>query len=274
MIFSSTFTAMGCEAVVQCDRPDLLAVARLRIEALEAAWSLYLQESELSRLSLGEAVLISEPTRLLLKHMLAAWRLTGGSFNPVRRAGPSPDLDEVLAGVFSDEALLRVPSGVVLDPASLGKGLAADIVAAEMRSLGARDCAVSVGGDVAFHGRPRPLAVLSPDGSFLATVSTEHGGFATSASSCHGVAQVVDPKSGAPACSRFAQVTVASSTAAWSEVLATSSLVEGGFGLVDRLGVGALAVCVDTTVERSLSWRETSSISGTLDDEIRGAHVL
>src|SRR5687768_9186864 len=62
----------------------LLDRARARIAELEARWTRFRDDSELSRLnrSPDRPVIVSVDTYCLLEHAVAAWERTGGAYDP------------------------------------------------------------------------------------------------------------------------------------------------------------------------------------------------
>lgn len=187
------FRAMGaaCMVSVYADAAteELANIAQARVELLEQSWSRFRETSELNRLnSLSGTgpVLVSADLLTLVWHMKRAWEITRGLFDPtmlseIKAAGYDADYAAViargaLAGVASwnsgtttsqvrssamgsveiDLAASRVslPAGVGLDPGAIGKGLAADIIANELMSAGARGVLVDLGGDIVVAGLP------------------------------------------------------------------------------------------------------------------------
>ncbi|HET6949801.1 MAG TPA: FAD:protein FMN transferase, partial [Acidimicrobiales bacterium] len=77
---------MGSTAhiVVTGARSDLLDRARARVDELEARWSRFRPDSEVSRLNArpDELVFVSDDTMRLLRHAVAAWRRTSGAYDP------------------------------------------------------------------------------------------------------------------------------------------------------------------------------------------------
>ena len=65
---------------------------------------------------------------------------------------------------------MRLPAGSGFDPGGIGKGLAADIVSAELLAAGARGACVNLGGDLRVTGE-------APGGGTW-TVAVEHPGSA------------------------------------------------------------------------------------------------
>lgn len=179
---------MGTDAhviVVGDDAARLADVAISRLERLEARWSRFLPDSEISRLNErpGVPVLVAPETFQLIDHALGAWQMTGGRFDPTiladlraegydrsfelldrpessfegivgdarpRRASSLPaapdiHLDHVVGTV-------RLGPNTTLDPGGIGKGFAADLVVDELLSSGVRGVLVSVGGDLRAAG--------------------------------------------------------------------------------------------------------------------------
>ena len=159
------------------------AVARL--EQLEARWSRFRPDSEISRLNehADVPVLVSEDTYRLIELALEGWRLTDGRFDPtllreVRAAGLRPVLrahqlrlgqgrrrmraarasrlrrDPGAEQIRLDPIVGTVLLGrdVEVDPGGIGKGLAADLVVELLLAEGASGALVNVGGDLRVSG--------------------------------------------------------------------------------------------------------------------------
>jgi thiamine biosynthesis lipoprotein len=186
------FPAMGGRAHVIVTGGDdrLVDDARRRIVDLEARWSRFLPDSEISRLNRcpEQAVAVSPETFALLEHAVLAWDATAGRYDPtvlpaLRAAGYDRDLPWVIdAALTADPAIVdpvcrtpchelvapgcgligldrrdmtvRLPAGVEIDPGGIGKGLAADIVTGELVTAGAVGAMVNVGGDLRVRGEP------------------------------------------------------------------------------------------------------------------------
>lgn len=268
---------MACRVVIDVDGGDagLLASARRRIEELEDRWSRFLPGSDISSLNLaqGTPVAVHEDTRLLVEFMRAAHKKTAGLFNPTLipalvslgdpRTGVLPSSPirafDTLDDIAVDGQFVTLPEGMVLDPASLAKGLAADIVTAMLVEEGCRGACVSVGGDLRFTGPARPIPVLAPTDEVLAHVGVSDGALATSYSllrEFEGNSHVLDPSTLAPIQHDIVQTTVAASSAAWAEAIATAVLVAGSSAPADALGLGAMLVSSSGVVSRNAFWQE------------------
>lgn len=260
---------MGTDAaLVVVGDPSLLVVGRQRIADLEARWSRFRPDSEVSVLnrSAGRPVPVSAETARLVRAGIEGWARTGGLFDPtvlgdLIRAG----YDRTIADLPPDRAQdppsrwrrgadrIRIDGGevclpprVAFDPGGVGKGLAADIVAAELVELGAARVLVDIGGDLRLAGRPPEggWRIALPQGGAIAV---DQGGVATSGASRRRwlVAgsvrhHVIDPRTGRPArIPEHRTVTVVAAEAWQAEVLATAALIAGpaaGDELVRRAG--------------------------------------
>ena len=164
-----------------------LDLAEDRLHELEARWSRFRPDSELSRLNAapGRPLSVSADTRALVAACIAAWRATEGSFDPtvldaLERLGydrcftsilpgtnrpvpataaatapaPAPPAAGCAAIVVDDAGgTVTLPPGVRLDPGGLGKGLAADRVSSEVLAAGALGACINVSGDLQVRGQ-------------------------------------------------------------------------------------------------------------------------
>jgi FAD:protein FMN transferase len=258
----------GHVLVLGRDAVRLLAYARGRLDALERAWSRFLPGSDVSRLNAagGRAVGVGPDTVALLRTARRYWQLTDGQFDPtvhaamlahgydrdlaaVRAAGaPAPAAARPApgcAGLEVDAAgRARLPAGVGFDPGGIGKGLAADLVAAELLARGAAGALVNVGGDLRAAGRapgPYGWVVTVPDpydaGRERARLALDDAGVATSSTlrrrwtaGGREVHHVLDPATGRPTGEELVAVTVVAGSAAWAEAVTKAVLVSGDAG--------------------------------------------
>jgi thiamine biosynthesis lipoprotein len=211
---------MGTRArLLVVDEPDgLIAHLRDRVADLEARWSRFRPDSEISRLNQagGQAVAVSTETRALVRHAIEGWDVTNGLFDPtvlgdLERAGYDCSFEEVerrLADGLPQEptsrswlrrgcerievddvaGTVRLPAGVGFDPGGIGKGYAADLVAEEAIDAGAAGILVDLGGDLRVRGVPPErtgcwrIGVDHPlDGPSLGPLLLADGAVATSA---------------------------------------------------------------------------------------------
>jgi thiamine biosynthesis lipoprotein len=285
--------AMGTDVhviVVGGSDPDaLVGRAVARIEELESRWSRFRPESEVSALNAaaGQWVTVSGDTVRLVERAIEAWRLTGGAVDAtvlgaVIDAGYDRSFDDIAGtdrpSVPSRALLLactdieidrpagavRLPEGTGFDPGGIGKGLAADVVTAEMSEAGASGVCVNMGGDLRVWGE-------GPDGEAwtievehpwlqeaMMLVGLAHGAIATSTTlrrtwRMDGERRhhLIDPATGEPSDTDLNQATVIAPEAWMAEVLAKAVLLRGSeraFDLIDTGMAQALAVGDDGRV--------------------------
>jgi FAD:protein FMN transferase len=275
------FHAMGSDAhVIAVGGPASLALeAEHRIADLERRWSRFDRRSEVSALTryAGSPVVVSSETRELVERAVTAWRMTDGRFDPtvlgaLVRAGYDRSFDDLgpapadgssplTTGAGAIEIIantVRIPEGTGFDPGGIGKGLAADIVADELRAAGAEGVCVNLGGDVRVAGISPAgggwtVAVDYPDCERpIARVGIARGAVATSTTlrrrwQVKGELRhhLIDPAAGRPSESDVTFVTVIAGHAWTAEVLAKAALLHGAplpCGLLAGNGAAALAV--------------------------------
>jgi len=282
------FRAMGSDAhvIVVGGPPGGAERARRRIDDLEARWSRFRPDSEISGLTrrAGEWVTLSPESLLLVGRAVEAWRLTVGRFDPTvlgaviragydrsfellaghgGAAGASP-LAAGAAGIEIDGERVRLPAGVGFDPGGIGKGLAADLVVAEALAAGAAGACVNLGGDLRVGGEapdapswtvavehpaaPEPVALLGLHDGAVATSTTLRRRWSAGGEERH---HLIDPWTGAPSTSDLTLAAVVAAEGWAAEVLAKAVLLRGAaqaFDLVAGLGADALTVDRDGVV--------------------------
>lgn len=145
------------------------------------------------------------------------------------------------------ERLLLQPGGVRLDLSAIGKGHAVDRVAAVLRRLGLRSFLMELGGELRGEGvkpdatpwwvgldRPEPGPVAVPQGGARVLIALHGLSVATSGDYCRHFAHrgrryghILDPRSGAPAQSDLAAVTVLHPDCMTADAMATALAVLG-----------------------------------------------
>ena len=205
-----------CEVTIVGGVTSLADRARARVEELEARWSRFRADSEISRLNRrdGQPTALTADSYLLVDHAVAGWRRTFGRYDPtvlsaIEAAGYDRSFELLTAGACGTggpaggdvpgpapgcgdlalDPLLRavtLPPGVGFDPGGIGKGLAADLVVDLLLTEGAAGACVSVGGDGRIAGEPPPggwrVGIGSPyrEDELLAVVELTDHGIATS----------------------------------------------------------------------------------------------
>lgn len=216
-VVEHTFRAMASHVqVISVDGPSGAGAAVERmIRQLEAAWSRFDATSDVTRLndSAGRPVPVDPVTVTLLETMTEAWQMTGGLYDPtvlpaLIMSGYTHSIDDADAvttisvgyvgldepnrtvcdiSIDPKRRTATLPVGMSIDAGGIGKGLAADLVVAELLARGAAGALVSIGGDIAAAGEPpddRGWTVQIEDhldrSRSLGRVLFSGGGFATS----------------------------------------------------------------------------------------------
>ncbi len=183
-----------------------------------------------------------------------------------RTAAVRPSRTAPPIAVFPEIQAVLVSSGCAFDPGGIGKGLAGDLVAAELLGAGATGVVVELGGDVRVAGSPidadrwkvlvadpfdrsRVVAVVEIGDGAVATSSTLKRRWYDGQVDRH---HVLDPATRTPSRSELVAVTTVTAHGWWAEALAKAVLVaglRGGGTLVHRCGASALAVRTDGRIE-------------------------
>ena len=274
------FHAMGSEVevIVVGAAVELTGHARRRVEELEQLWSRFRSDSEISVLNrrAGEPVVVSTETYLLVTRAIAAWRLTGGAFDPmllgpIVEAGygrsfelgpvtPSGPVPAVTAptDIIVDGPVVCLPAGTGFDPGGIGKGLAADLLVAELVAAGAAGACVNLGGDLRVAGTgprgeawtvgiehpwtPSPIATVGLHDGAVATSTTLRRAWTLDGRRQH---HVIDPATGSAAETDLTLATVVAGEAWRAEVLAKAVLLRGSHRAFDLVDGTWAALAVD-----------------------------
>ncbi len=228
-------------------RPEVdvaVAAAFADLRALDATFSTYRADSEISRLDRGELTLVdaSPLVHEVIGLCEQARRRTGGAFDARL---PTPD------------------GGHRYDPSGLVKGWAAERAFARLRALADVDVYLNAGGDVvasriAPDGRAWRIGIEDPHapGRLVGAVAV-HGGAVATSGTAHRGAHIIDPATGLPR-DDVASVTVVGPTLTWADVLATAAFVRGvdGLDLLPRdEGYEGLVISRDGRLHRTPGFR-------------------
>ena len=283
---------MGGESVITVvgGSPSLLDDAFALASRCEAAWSRFVADSELDRVNQadGARVNISPLTVALIQEMTDGFELTGGDFNPtllprvvevgylaslvhegrVTNVPQGARVFDSLDDIDLDERSVQLPSGMTLDSGGIGKGFAADLIAAAVMNSGAEGVMVSMSGDVVIAGEspqggPWLLGVEDPFDvqSHVDIVRLVEGSVVTSSQRKRRFAQghhLIDPKTGLSASTPVQTVSVIARTGARAEVLAKSGFLRPTPDYLEWLPtVGAAGLIIDSSGARheSENWK-------------------
>jgi len=285
-VFRFNAMASAC-AVHLCPAPRLdlegiAAAAETEVRRIEARFSRYRADSELSRINraaaAGAAIVIDEETAGLIGFAQAIWRKSAGAFDITSgllhrawdfRAArlPQPSaLAALLPRIGLDKVSLSngelsfAVAGMELDLGGLGKEYAADRAAEICRHLGAAHGFIDLAGDIRVigpqpDGTPWRIGVRDPrDGAQIAAeVALDTGALATSGDYERFIevdgrryGHILDPGSGRPA-EGLVSVTVIAEQCLVAGSLATAALAKGAAGAewLAALGVRYIAVGSD-----------------------------
>jgi thiamine biosynthesis lipoprotein len=233
------------------------------VDAIEAAFSVYREDSEVSvlnRATVGRAATVSPELLGLLARSLALYTETGGAFDVTstplsrawgffRREGRLPaasEIDAALARVGMDKLALDESARTVrfLEPGAelnfnaIGKGFALDRIASGLRRRGVKHALLSAGGssvlaigggrrgfavDIRSRHAAGPLARLRIHDAALGTSGAGEQFFEAEG---RRFGHVLDPRSGWPAQGSLS-VSVVADEAATADALATAFFVGG-----------------------------------------------
>ena len=239
---------MGCVVEVGGSTPGETEMIERIFRARDRQFSRFREDSELSRVNRAphEIVTVSKTFGRMVERARTAAAATGGLVDPtlagaLAAAGYDRDFDELEPraetvsrggrGRWRDVRmlgrLLVRPAGVELDLNGVVKGQTVD----EAVGLLSGDGFVTAGGDYAGNGE---FDVALPGGG---SVRVTRGGLATSGTTKRrwlraGVWQhhLIDPRSGAPADSPWAEVTVSAGTCLQADVAAKAAFLLGPDG--------------------------------------------
>jgi len=161
--------------------------------------------------------------------------------------GAPPDWEPAWSAVGVEGECVRRPPGTRLDSGGLGKGLAADLMAAALAACGA--WVIDCGGDLrigGLRGLLRPVDIAAPQpGPPIHRFQVARGAVATSGVTRRAWAgghHLIDPRSGRPAETGIIQVTALARTGLEAEVRAKTALLAGPERAAETLVGGGVYV--------------------------------
>lgn len=185
------------------------------LERLEAMFSTFRADSEISRINRGELHIAASSTEVCDVLDACRW------------------LDHASDGAFS---AYRPDAPDQLDPSGFVKGWAADRASHALRGAGFANWCVNVGGDIIVSGRPgrdQPwrIGIVDPRDAHdvRATIEVSHGAVATSGTAARGL-HLWDGRTGGHA-TAFASLTVIGPNLTWADAFATTAFALGETGL-------------------------------------------
>ncbi|MDT7539213.1 MAG: FAD:protein transferase [Actinomycetota bacterium] len=216
---------------------EVVAAAYAELRRVDALFSTYRDDSEISRLRSGDLAVddVSADVREVLQLCEQARLATDGWFD------------------------IRLPGG--LDPSGLVKGWAIERALGILAALPDVDICLNVGGDVAVRvlpGAPPFVAGIEDPherSNIVAAVPLTEGGLATSGVAARGL-HIIDPHTGCPV-AEIASVSVVGPSQQWADVYSTATLAPGRDGLswLSRIpSYDAMVVHLDGSIATTSAW--------------------
>ncbi len=262
--YRSNRVLMGTFWEVTSPRKEASEIVFAEAERLEGLLSKYIPESEVSRLNLAGELKVSPDTFYLIKTAGDLAGKTEGAFeisiaplvdlwgfsNKDYRLPANEEINKTLKLVGSDKIILHENNNMVkfkfpgmkIDLGGIAKGYALDCAGSRLKERGITDCLINAGGQVyalgRINGEPWKIAVKNPRKPEISRiVELENKSVSTSGDYeqfffdngkryCH----ILNPKTGYPADSGIASVTVIDKSAMTADVLSTSAFILGEEG--------------------------------------------
>jgi len=193
----------------------------------------------------------------VVRRALKTAESTGGAFDPTVKPlvdhwgfGPEADtepLDEIMKAVgwqkvrVEEGSLIKANPAVQLDLSAIAKGYGVDAVAEVIRSFGIKNFLVEIGGEIVVSGlnpdrKPWRVGIESPAGTgIFQTLELSDGAMATSGDYRNfrtredgsRFSHIIDPKTGRPAETDVASVSVLANSCMDADAVATALFVMG-----------------------------------------------
>lgn len=297
-VMQREFKVMGSRAFVVVHGGDvtMLDTAEARLRQLEAWWSRFLDDSDITRanLSAGMPVKVHEDTLAVVARAVLAWRQTNGHFDitvlpallqhgythSTVTHSPAPLIRGERVGFSAmiswdyAASTLTVPANAAIDLGGIGKGMAADIVAEELIEAGATGVVVNVGGDLVVLGTPDDdeswyMGIEDPRNppEHVARLRMRCGAMASSGTTIRHwlrpdgttAHHLIDPFSQRPTDSGVINATVLAADAATAEAFATSAMMlraPAAVEMLEQLGLAGLLVDSDGVVHTTSTLKD------------------
>ncbi len=234
------------------------------LKAMDQQMSLWVENSEISRLNNGDSVrlstafarvitlsklyteLTSGQFDITIAPVIKAWGFSGGSYNE------DVNVDSLLQYVGSmklslpeADSLYALPFGFQVDVNAIAQGYTVDIIAEHLLAKGVKDYMVEVGGEVRckgenVKGRGWRIGIEKPvedriPGQFQTIIALDSMSLATSGNyrkfwvdeTGQKVVHTIDPETGQPVISNVLSASIIASNATLADALATACMVAG-----------------------------------------------
>lgn len=234
------------------------------LSEMDHQMSLWLEESEITRLNGGDSVRISTDFARVITLSKLYSELTSGQFDitiaPVIKAwgfsrgsyNENSNVDSLLQYVGSEkitnpeaDSLYALPRGFQVDVNAIAQGYTVDVISQYLESNGVQNYMVEVGGEVRckgenVNGRIWRIGIEKPaedriPGQFQTIIALDSMSLATSGnyrkfwvdSSGQKVVHTINPETGRPVISNVLSASIIASNATLADALATACMVAG-----------------------------------------------
>ena len=234
------------------------------LSEMDHQMSLWLEESEITRLNGGDSIRISTDFARVITLSKLYSELTSGQFDitiaPVIKAwgfsrgsyNENSNVDSLLQFVGSEkitnpevDSLYALPRGFQVDVNAIAQGYTVDVISQYLESNGVENYMVEVGGEVRckgenVNGRIWRIGIEKPaedriPGQFQTIIALDSMSLATSGnyrkfwvdSSGQKVVHTIDPETGRPVISNVLSASIIASNATLADALATACMVAG-----------------------------------------------
>lgn len=234
------------------------------LSEMDHQMSLWLEESEITRLNGGDSIRISTDFARVITLSKLYSELTSGQFDitiaPVIKAwgfsrgsyNENSNVDSLLQFVGSEkitnpevDSLYALPRGFQVDVNAIAQGYTVDVISQYLESNGVQNYMVEVGGEVRckgenVNGRIWRIGIEKPaedriPGQFQTIIALDSMSLATSGnyrkfwvdSSGQKVVHTINPETGRPVVSNVLSASIIASNATLADALATACMVAG-----------------------------------------------
>ena len=260
-LYKDSRILMGTTVEVVSPCRDSAGIVFAEIERMDKLLSRYNPKSEVSLLNKKGKLKVSPETMYVLKKAREFWQLTDGSFDVTvvplldlwgftehdYRVPAGAEIQRTLGMIGSDKIIFNDGDNVVkfkvlglkVDLGAIAKGFAVDSAVKKLKERGIDSCLINAGGDIYCLGKrsavPWRVAVQNPGGeNFVGYLELTDCAVATSGDyrqfferGHRRYGHIMDPRSGYPADSGVASVTVVAPDCLTADALATAIFVMG-----------------------------------------------
>lgn len=262
---------------------------------LERLWSRFLADSELSRLNAaaGTPLTVDPATVELIRAMQRGFVETDGAYDPTllpalvdagyaasftnadrmstvpASSRPGGDPSDILIR----DTEVQLPVGMTLDSGGIGKGFAADLLAARALEAGAAGAMIEISGDLVAVGEgpldgvwsvgvehpdhpERHLEVIRISSGAVATSGTRRRSWTADGETRH---HLLDPRTLLPARTGLATATVIAGTGARAEILTKAAFMppdEGFLAWLPHRNAAGLVITTEGEIRTSANWED------------------